>query len=93
MDAENRWWVAELVGADCEMRMRGSIQDGKTPCRSEKLGLKEMKKVDGKRKMEELHQLNVNQLTEKCWASAQTHEAHSMEGRTTRRRCQAVGPL
>ena len=32
MDAENRWWVTELVGG--RLRKRGSIQDGKTPCRS-----------------------------------------------------------
>ena len=31
LDANNTWWVSELLAADCEKK-RGSIQDGKILC-------------------------------------------------------------
>ena len=34
MDAENRWWITELNCWRQTVRKRGSIQDGKTPCRN-----------------------------------------------------------
>ena len=55
MDAENRWWVAELLAADCE-KARVHIQDGKTPCRNGMLGWRKRKRRMRKVKMEEMHQ-------------------------------------
>ena len=66
MDAENRWWVAEL-----------------------------------RSKMYEMPQHRVNQMIKsagrQCWASAQNHEASSMERRSPdfakRKGCHVAGPM
>ena len=61
MDAENRWWVAELLAVDCE----------KAPSRRGRNHAKmEMKKEDEKRKMEELHQQMVNHMIKSAEGSA-----------------------
>ena len=59
MDATNRWWVAELLAADCEKAW--STQKKKKPCKNGTVGWKN-EKEDDRRKMEELHQQRVNQM-------------------------------
>ena len=84
MDAENRWWVAVLLAADCEKAWlpsrRGRRNHAKMVCSFGK-----MKKEDEKRKMEELHQQRVNQMIKSAEGSAglfaQNHEAVNMERR------------
>ena len=50
MDAENRWWVAELLAADCEKAwLHPEEEDAMQKCFS---WLDKMKKEDDKRKME-----------------------------------------
>ena len=69
MDAENRWWVTELLAADCE---KAWIHPGweDTMQKSHKW-LEELKKKDEEEKMEEMHQQKVAQMRGKRWALAQ----------------------
>ena len=65
MDAENRWWVAELLGADCEKawlhpREEESMQKWYA-------WLKRIQKEDEKRKMEEMHQQKGNKCGRHCF--------------------------
>ena len=54
MDAENRWWVSELLVADCE---KVWIHTGRQDILQKWYKwLEEMKKRDDKGKMKELHQ-------------------------------------
>ena len=54
MDAENRWWVSELLSADCE---RAWIHPGwEDTMQRWYEWLEKMKKEDEKKKMDELHQ-------------------------------------
>ena len=86
MDTENRWWVAELLAADCE---KAWIHPGKEETMQKfYVWLEKMKKEHGKRKIEEFHHKMVNQMI----------KTHSMATRSAdpeerRRRCQAAGPL
>ena len=100
MDAKNRWWVSELLAADCE---KAWIHTGwEDTVQKWYYWLEEMKKKGEKEKMEEMHQHKVAQMIKSAEGSAglsaQDHEAYSMERRNTdpeegRRGCQAVGPL
>ena len=74
MDAENRWWVADLLAQTA--RRRGSTRKKKKKqCQSSIVGLENGKKEDEKRKMEEMHQQKVSQMIKKCrrwcWAFTQ----------------------
>ena len=53
MDAENRWWVAELLAADCA---KAWLYPEEETMQKWYVWLEEMKKEDEKRKMVELHQ-------------------------------------
>ena len=66
MDAENRWWVAELLAADCE---KAGFHPGEEETRQKWYGWK-MKKEDEKRNMEELHQQRMNQMIKSAEGSA-----------------------
>ena len=60
MDAENRWWVAELMAADCE---KAWLHPGEQETmQTWFVWLEKMKKEDDKRKLEELHQQSVSQM-------------------------------
>ena len=70
MDSEIRWWVAELLAADCEKAWLHPGEEETT----QKLyaWLEKMKKEDEKRKMDEtLHQI-VNQMI-KCAEGSAVH--------------------
>ena len=68
MDAENRWWVAELLATDCE---KAWLDPGEEETmRKSYVQLEKMKKEDKKRKMEELHQQRVNQMIKSAEGSA-----------------------
>ena len=54
MDAENRWWVAELLAADCEKAWPHPGE--KETMQKWYVWLEKMKKEDEKRKIEELPQ-------------------------------------
>ena len=99
VDAQNRWWVAELLAADCEKAWLHPEEE--ETIKNEIIGWK-MEKEDDRRKMDELHQRRVNQMIKSPEGSAglfaHNHEAPSMERRSTdpdarRRGCQVVGPL
>ena len=63
-DAENRWWVTELLAANCE---KAWIHPGeKIPCRS---GMR--RKNEG--------ETNDQECGGMCWSLAQNHETHSLE--------------
>ena len=66
MDAENRWWVADLLAAQTARRRGSTRKKKKKHCKSSIVGLKMKKKEDEKRKMEEMHQQKVNQMIKKC---------------------------
>ena len=69
MDAESRWWVSELLAADCEKAwIHAGLEDILQKWYN---WLEEMKKKDEKEKMEEMHRKSL----------AQNLKAHSMEGR------------
>ena len=54
MDAENRWWVTELLAVDCEKAwLQAGWEDTKQKWYE---WLEEMKKKDEEEKMEEMHQ-------------------------------------
>ena len=68
MDAQNRWWVAELLAADCE---KAWLHPGEEET-MQKWGawLETMKKEEEKRKMEDMHQQRVNQMIKSAEGSA-----------------------
>ena len=73
MDAKNRWWVSELLAADCE---KAWIHTGwEDTMQKWYKWLDEMKKRDEKGKMEELHWHKVAQMIKsaegKRWTLAQ----------------------
>ena len=73
MDAESRWWVGELLAADCE---KACLHPGEEETMQKWYAwLEKMIKEDEKTKMEEMHQ----ECERQSWGSAQDHEAHSME--------------
>ena len=58
MDAESRWWVAELLAADCE---KGWLHpEEEETMQKWYIWLGKMRNEDDKRKMEELHQQKVS---------------------------------
>ena len=60
MDAKNRWWVSELLAADCE---KAWIHTGWEDTMQKRYNwLEEMQKRDENENMEELHQQRVNQV-------------------------------
>ena len=68
MDAENRWWVSELLAADCE---KAWIHTGWEDTLQKWYNLlNEMKKKDEKEKMEEMHQHKVAQKIKSAEGSA-----------------------
>ena len=68
MDARSRWWVSELLAADCE---KAWIHTGwKDIMRKWYNWLEEMKKKDEKEKMEEMHQHKVAQVIKSAEGSA-----------------------
>ena len=70
MDAQNRWWVTELLAADCE---RAWIHPGwEITMQKWYEWLEEMKKKDEKEKMEGMYQHKVvPECGRKCWTLAQ----------------------
>ena len=68
MDAESRWWVAELLAADCE---KAWIHPGwEDTMQKWYEWLEKMKKEDEKEKMEERHQQKVTQMIKSAEGSA-----------------------
>ena len=67
MEAENRWWVAELLAADCE---KAWLQPEGEETLQKWFSWLENEKEDDKRKMEELHQQRVNQMIKSAEGSA-----------------------
>ena len=68
MDAENRWWVSELLAADCETAwIHAECQDTMQKWYE---WLEEMKKRDENEKMEEMHQQKVAQMIKSAEGSA-----------------------
>ena len=68
MDGRNRWWVTELLAADCE---RAWIHPGWEDTMQKWYELLEdMKKKDEKEKMEEMHQHKVAQMIKSAEGSA-----------------------
>ena len=66
MDAENRWWVTELLAADCEKVYPGwedTVQKWYE-------WLEKMKTEDEKKKMQEVHQQKVPQMSKSSEGSA-----------------------
>ena len=68
MDAESRWWVSELLAADCE---KAWIHTGWEDTLQEWCQwLEEMKNKDDEEKMEEIHQHKVAQMIKSAEGSA-----------------------
>ena len=68
MDAESRWWVSELLAADCQKAWTHTTwEDTMQKCYR---WLEEMKKRDEKEKMEEMHQHKVAQMIKSAVGSA-----------------------
>ena len=68
MEAESRWWVTELLAADCE---KAWIHAGwEDTMQKWYKWLEEMKKKDEKEKMEEMHQHKVAQMSKSAEGSA-----------------------
>ena len=68
MDAESRWWVAELLAADCE---KAWIHPGwEDTMQKWYEWLEKMKKEDEKKNMEEMHQQKVAQMIKSAEGSA-----------------------
>ena len=68
MDAENRWWVTELLAADYE---KAWIHPGwEDTMQKWNEWLEEMKKNDEQEKMEEMNQQKVNQMIKSAEGSA-----------------------
>ena len=61
MDAENRWWVADLLAADCEKAWLHPEEEEHVQTLLHWFE-KMKKKEDEKRKMEELYGQQVNQI-------------------------------
>ena len=68
VDAENRWWVSELLAADCE---KAWIHTGWEDT-MQKLyeWLEYLNRKDGKEKMEEMHQRKVEKMIKSAEGSA-----------------------
>ena len=68
MDAENRWWVSELLAADCE---KAWIHTGwEDTMQKWYKWLEEMRKKDENENMEEMHQHRVAQVIKSAESSA-----------------------
>ena len=68
MDAENRWWVAELLAADCE---KAWLHPGEEETMQKWYAwLEKMEKGNEKRKMEDMHRQSVNQMIKSAEGSA-----------------------
>ena len=65
MGANNRWWVAELLAANCEKAWLHPEEEEETMQKFKKM-LENMKKKDDKRKIEELHQQKVRSRVRKA---------------------------
>ena len=68
MDAQNRWWVAELLSKDCEKAWTHTGWDDTIQKWYE--WLEYMKKKDEKEKMEEMHQRKVEKMIKSAERSA-----------------------
>ena len=83
MDAENRWWVTELLAADCE---KAWIHPEWEDTMQKWYEWLEKMKKDAKKKMEgnssTQRESDDQKCGRQCWAFAQNHEAHSMERRS-----------
>ena len=96
MDAENRWWVAELLAADCE---KAWLRPGEEASMLKwYVWLEEMKKKDEKDKMEEMHQQKVSQMNKSAEGSAwlfhkTTKPMTWRRGALILKNEEAVGPL
>ena len=67
MDAENRWWVAELLAADCGTAW---LHPGEEETMQKwYFWLEAKKKKDEKRKMEKFHQQRMNQMIKSAESS------------------------
>ena len=67
MEAENRWWIAELLAADCE---KAWLHPEEEETMQKWYIWLENEKEDDNRKMEELHQQRVNQMIKSAEGSA-----------------------
>ena len=68
VDAKNRWWVSELLAADCE---KAWIHAGwEDTMQKWYKWLEEMQKKDEKEKLEEMHQKKVEQMIKSAEGSA-----------------------
>ena len=67
MDAENGWWVAELLAADCE---KASLHPEEEETMQKCFWLENEKKEEIRRKMEELQQPKVSQMIKSAEGSA-----------------------
>ena len=72
IDAQNRWWVAELLSKDCE---KGWTHTGwEDTMQKWYEWLKHMKKKDEKEKMEEMHQRKVEKMIKSAeWSAGLLH--------------------
>ena len=68
MDAENRWWVAELLAVDCETAWLHPAEEETMP--KWYALLEERKEKDEKENMEEMHQARVNRMIKNSEGSA-----------------------
>ena len=81
MDAEKRWWVAELLGADSE---KAWLNPGEEETMHKWYAwLEKMRKEDQKGKMEEMHQQRVIQMIKSAEGSAE--HLHKITKPTARR--------
>ena len=68
MDAKNRWWVADLLAANCEKAWLHSVEE--TKMQGWFSWLEDLKKKDEKKQMEEMHQQQASQMVESAEGSA-----------------------
>ena len=85
MDAKSRWWVAELLAADCE---KAWVHTGWEDTMQKWYDwLEDMKKKDEKEKDGEDASAkggaNDQECGRQCWAFAPNHEANAMVERNT----------
>ena len=88
MDAENRWWVTELLAADCEKAWIHPGWEDTMQKWYEWLKRTQKKDEEGKDAGNACKEGETNDQVcgGKCWTLAQNHEAHSMK-----RRCADFG--
>ena len=60
MNAKNRWWVADLLAANCEKAWPHSVEE--TKMQGWFSWLEDLKKKDEKKQMEEMHQQQASWL-------------------------------